>query len=86
MLETEEFAQSLGLGAADRNFSLLLVIHAQLIGALEPRHNFLDAVDVHQVGAVGAPEKIRVESFQQFLQGPAVGLSLHPVDAGGHYA
>ena len=58
--EPEQFPQSLGLCAADRNLSLLLVVHAQLVRALEPRHDFADAVDIHQVGAVRPPEKIRV--------------------------
>src|SRR5262245_3309622 len=30
--ESEEFAQALGLSAADRNLGLLLVVHSQLVG------------------------------------------------------
>src|SRR6266581_502913 len=56
--ESEQFPQSLGLGAADWNLGLLLVIHAQLIRALEPRNNFADAIDIYQIGAVRPPEKI----------------------------
>jgi len=59
-LEPEQFPQPFGLSAADRNLSLLLVVHAQLVGALEPGNDFADTVDVHQVGAVGPPKKIRV--------------------------
>ncbi len=54
--ESEEFSQPLGLGAADGNLGLLLVVHAQLVGTLEPGHNFADTVDVHQVGTMRAPE------------------------------
>jgi len=58
--ESEQLAQSFGLSPADRNLSLLFVVHPQLVGALEPWDDFADAVDVHQVGAVGPPKKIRV--------------------------
>jgi hypothetical protein len=58
--QPEQFSQPLGLSPADWNLSLLLVIHAQLVRALEPRNNFTDAVDIYQVGAVRPPEKIRV--------------------------
>jgi hypothetical protein len=54
--ESKEFAQTLGLGAADRYFSLFLVVQAQLIRALEPGNDFLDPVNIHQERAVGAPE------------------------------
>ena len=56
--EPEQFAQALGLGAADGNFGLFLVVHPELVGTLEPGHDLADAVDVHQVGAVGAPENL----------------------------
>jgi len=58
--EPEQFPQALGLSAANRNLGLLLVVHSQLIGTLEPRNDFANAVDIHQVGTVGSPEKIRV--------------------------
>ena len=58
--ESEQFPQSLRLSPADWNLSLLLVVHAQLVRALEPRDDFADAVDVYQVGAVRPPKKIRV--------------------------
>jgi len=54
--QSEKLAEPLGLSAADRDLGLLLVVHAQLIGAFEPGDNFLDAIDVYQVRAVGAPE------------------------------
>ena len=58
--ESEQFPQPLGLSSADWNLSLLLVVHAQLVRALEPRDDFANAVDVYQVGAVRPPKKIRV--------------------------
>src|SRR5271169_315675 len=58
--ETEQFPEAPGLSPADRNLGLLLIIHAQLVRTLEPGYDFTDAVDVHQVGAVRPPKKIRV--------------------------
>src|SRR5579864_4312545 len=63
-LEPKQFAQALGLGAADGNFSLFFVVHSQLVGALEPGHHFLDVIDVDQVRAVGAPEQVGIEIGQ----------------------
>jgi hypothetical protein len=59
-LEPEKFPQPSGLSPADWNLCLFLVVHAQLVRALEPRNDFADAVDVHQVGAVGSPKQIRI--------------------------
>src|SRR5580658_869525 len=58
--EPEQLPQPPGLSPADRNLCLFLVVHAQLVRALEPRNDFADAIDVHQVGAVGSPKKIRI--------------------------
>ena len=58
--ETEQFPQTLGLSPAYWNLGLLLVVHAQLVRAFEPGDNLTDAVDVHQVGAMRPPKKIRV--------------------------
>jgi len=58
--EAKQFPQPLGLGPADWNFALLLIVHAQLVGAFEPGDDLADTVDVHQVGAVRPPEKIGV--------------------------
>src|SRR5579859_6710973 len=55
-LEPEKLPEALGLGAADGDLSLLLVVHAQLVRALKPRYNFADPVDVHQVGTMRPPE------------------------------
>jgi hypothetical protein len=54
--EAEKFPQALGLCAADGNLGLLLVVHPKLVGTLEPGDDLADAVDIHQVGAVSAPE------------------------------
>jgi hypothetical protein len=58
--ESKQLPQSLGLSPADGNLALLLVVHAQLVGALEPGNDFANPVDIHQIGAVGPPKKIRV--------------------------
>jgi hypothetical protein len=60
--EAEKLPQPFGLSAADGNLALLLVIHAQLIRALEPGHNFANSIDVHQVGAMSAPEQALVQT------------------------
>jgi hypothetical protein len=60
--EPEQLSQPLGLSAADWNFALLLIVHAQLVRALEPRHHFPNSIDVHQVGAVSPPEQTRVQA------------------------
>lgn len=55
-LQAEQLAQPFRLSAADWNLALLLIIHAQLVRALEPRHDFANAIDVYQVGTVSAPK------------------------------
>ena len=40
VLQSEEFAQAFGLSPADGNFGLFLVVHAQLVGTLEPGDDF----------------------------------------------
>src|SRR5215813_8768550 len=88
-LQSEEFTQTLGLGAADGNFGLLLIVHTELIGALEPGDDFADAVDIDEVGAVGPPEQPVIEAVQEFFQSAAVGLAFHAGGAGsddGNYA
>ena len=54
--EAEKFSQTPGLSPADRNLGLFLVVHPQLVGTLEPRDDLADAIDVHEVGAMSAPE------------------------------
>jgi hypothetical protein len=59
-LEPKQFTQSLRLSAADRNLGLSLIIHPELVGTLEPRDDFADAIDVDDVRAMSSPKKIRV--------------------------
>ena len=54
--EPEKFAQPLGLSAADRDLGLLFIVHPELVRTLEPGDDLADTVDVHEVGAVGAPK------------------------------
>src|ERR1700743_3292723 len=67
-LKLEKLPQPTRLRSAHRNLRLLLVIHAQLIAALEPRHNFLDVIDIHNIGAMRPPEDRRIEQIEQFFQ------------------
>jgi len=60
--EPKQFPQPLCLGAADWNLALLLIIHAQLVRTLEPGHNFANAINIHQVGTVSAPEQTRIQA------------------------
>jgi len=60
--ETEELPQTLGLSAADWNLALLLIVHAQLVGTLEPGNHFANTVDIYQVGAVSPPEQARIQT------------------------
>src|SRR5438128_10434724 len=85
-LQSEQFAQPLGLGAAHGDFGLFLVIHAKLVGALKPGNDFLDAIDIYQKGTMRAPEKIVIEAVEQFFQGAAVRLSFHAFHAPGNDA
>src|SRR5450631_3378930 len=50
--ESEQFPQPFGLSPAHGYLGLLLVVHSQLVRALEPGHDFANPVDVHQIGAV----------------------------------
>jgi hypothetical protein len=79
-LEVEEFAKTLGLGAAHRDFSLLGVVHAELVAGLEPWHYLSDVLDIDDEGAVGAPESFRVELVDELFEGAAVGVAFN---AGG---
>src|SRR5208283_3950555 len=59
-LQAEQLPETPGLSPADRNLGLLLIIHAQLVRAFEPGDDFTDAINIHQVGAVRPPKKIRI--------------------------
>jgi hypothetical protein len=62
--EPKEFAQAFGLGSADRNFGLLLVVQSQLIRTLKPGNDFFDSVDIYQERTVGPPEHSRIEAIE----------------------
>jgi hypothetical protein len=55
-LEPKQFAEPLCLRPADWNLALLLIVHAQLVGTLEPGDDFANAIDVYEVRPVSAPE------------------------------
>src|SRR5438034_6833201 len=84
-LQSEEFAKAPGLSAADGDFSLLLVVHAQLIGTLEPGDNFLNVIDIYQVGPVCPPEEVGIKAVQELFQSAAVRLAFHAVGPAGRY-
>ena len=74
-LQIEQFPQALGLGAADGDFGLFFVVHAELVAGLEPGDDFADVVDVDDVAAVDAPEEGGVEEFEEVFEGAALGLA-----------
>src|SRR6266581_190766 len=59
--ELEQFAHAFDLGAAYGNFGVLLVVHFQHEGGVEPRNDFLDVMNVHQERAVRPPEGIGIQ-------------------------
>ncbi len=72
-LEFEEFAEAFGLLAGDGDFGLFFVVHFQHEAGFEPGDDFLDVVDVDEIGAVGTPEGFGLESGEEFFQGAVVG-------------
>src|ERR1700756_722134 len=78
-LQAKQLAQALSLGAADGDFCLFLVIHPKLVGTFEPGNDFLDAIDIHEIAPVGAPEEIGIETVEQFLQRTAIRLPFHSI-------
>ena len=79
-LEVEELAEALGLGAADRDLGFAGIVHAELVGGLEPGHDLADVLDVDEEGAMGTPEGLGIELVGELLESSAVGLAL---DGGG---
>ena len=59
--------------ARDGDLGLFFVIHFEHEAGFEPRNDFLDVVDVDEVGAMGAPEGIVVEGGVEFFEGAVVG-------------
>jgi hypothetical protein len=62
--EAEKLAQPFCLRPADWNLALLLIVHAQLVGALEPGDDFANTIDVHQVRAMSPPEQARIQAVE----------------------
>ena len=54
--ESKQLAQPFGLSSADRNLSLLPVVHPKLVRTLEPGDDLADTIDVHEIRTVSAPE------------------------------
>lgn len=54
--QVEELAQAAGLRTTHGNLRLFLIVHAELIGALEPGYDFANVIDVDQKRAVRPPE------------------------------
>src|SRR5207245_8818652 len=54
-------SQPFCLGSADGNLRLLFIRHFEHVAGLEPRHHFLDAVDVDQIRSVRAPKDVGIE-------------------------
>src|ERR1700721_2903605 len=73
-LQIEQLPQTARLCAAYRNLGLLLICHPQLIGALEPRHDFANLVNVDQERSVRAPEHRRIEQIEQLVERAALRL------------
>ena len=71
-LHLQQFAEALGLRAADRNFRLLLIVHFQHVARLEPGKHFLDVVDIHQMRTMRPPEPPGIERLGQFLDGAVI--------------
>ena len=72
-LQVEEFAEAFGLLAGDGDFGLFFVVHFDHEAGFEPGHDFLDVVDVDEIGAVGAPEGFGVERGVELLESAVVG-------------
>lgn len=72
-LEFEEFAEAFGLLAGDGDFGLFFVVHLEHEAGFEPGDDFLDVVDVDEIGAMRTPEGFGVEGSVKFLEGAVVG-------------
>ena len=76
LLQIKQLPQPLGLRPAHRDLRLPLVVHAQLITRLEPRHHFANVVDIHHKSAMRPPEERRIQQFQQLFQRAAFRVPL----------
>jgi len=55
--------------AGDGDFGLLFVVHFDHEAGFEPGNDFLDVVNIHQIGAVGTPEGVGIEGGVEFFKG-----------------
>ena len=77
--------------AGDGDFGLLFVVHFEHVAGFEPGNNFLNVVDVDEVGAMRAPKNVGVERgvhlFERAVVGSAIGFARadgdEPVSDGG---
>ena len=57
----------------DGDFGLLFVVHFEHETGFEPGNDFLDVVNVDEIGTVGTPERVGVEGFEEFFESTVVG-------------
>lgn len=84
--ELEEFAEALGLGAADGDFGLFFVVHFEHVAGFEPGDDFLDVVDVDEEGAMRAPEGVGIEGFVELFEGAVIGSAFEIAGGDGDQA
>ena len=58
--------------AGDGDFGLFFVVHFDHEAGFEPGNDFLDVVDIDEIGAVGAPKGVGVEGGVEFFEGAAL--------------
>lgn len=59
--------------AGDGDFGLFFVVHFEHEAGFEPGDDFLDVMDVDEIGAVRAPEGVGIERGEEFFEGAVVG-------------
>jgi hypothetical protein len=84
--EVEELAEALGLLAGDGDFRLFFVVHFDHEAGFEPGNDFLDVVDVDEIGAVRAPERVGGEGFVKFFEGAVIGRAFDIASSDGDEA
>ena len=55
--------------AGDGDFGLFFVVHFDHEAGFEPGNDFLDVAEIDEIGAVGTPEGVGVESGVEFFEG-----------------
>ena len=59
--------------AGDRDFGLFFVVHFEHEAGFEPGDDFLDVMDVDVIGAMRAPEGLRIEGGEELFEGAVIG-------------